>query len=79
MYAGYWTKKEDSPAIHFTKFQTHTGENTCETNLCEHICLLSAVGADGQSCVCQSGYILNEDQRTCSGMLLNKLLNFCEI
>ena len=45
-----------------------TGDNACENNLCEHFCLLSAVGSDGQSCMCQTGYILNEDQMSCDGM-----------
>ena len=45
----------------------HAGNNTCEFNNCDHFCLLSSVGADGQSCYCQTGYILNEDQTTCSG------------
>ena len=48
-------------------FHLCVGENTCEFNVCEHFCLLSSVGADGQSCVCETGYILNEDQATCSG------------
>ena len=46
------------------------GINTCENNLCAHFCLLSAVGSDGQSCMCRSGFILNEDQFSCSGMYL---------
>ncbi|CAI8033001.1 Low-density lipoprotein receptor-related protein 6, partial [Geodia barretti] len=42
------------------------GDNLCVANNCEHICLLSSVEAQGWSCVCETGYILNEDQTTCS-------------
>lgn len=42
------------------------GENMCESNTCEHICLLSSAEEQGWSCVCATGYILNEDGTTCS-------------
>ena len=53
----------------------YAGDNLCVANNCEHICLLSSVEAQGWSCVCETGYILNEDQTTCSGELL--FLVFC--
>ncbi|GAA6077980.1 low-density lipoprotein receptor-related protein 2a isoform X1 [Tachysurus ichikawai] len=42
------------------------GDNPCAVNPCTHICLLSAVGPRFYSCACPSGWVLTNDQLTCS-------------
>ncbi|MCI4378615.1 hypothetical protein PGIGA_G00218000, partial [Pangasianodon gigas] len=42
------------------------GDNPCAVNPCTHICLLSAVGPRFYSCACPSGWILANDQLTCT-------------
>jgi len=40
--------------------------NPCQQSRCTHLCLLSHTASSGYTCVCSTGFILDQDQFTCS-------------
>lgn len=42
--------------------EPHTANNTCESNGCSHVCIMSDTG---YTCVCPDGYSLESDQLEC--------------
>ena len=55
------------------------GQNPCgeDNGGCSHLCLLSAVAADGFTCNCPDDLELEENGRNCSGTYSNTVTFFC--
>ncbi len=41
--------------------------NPCDGHGCSHLCLLSSTATNGYSCACPDGYMLEDDEVTCTG------------
>lgn len=50
---------------HISMLFPHPAPNPCSPPLCSHLCLLSPVGANGFTCACPAGMVLDNTGRNC--------------
>jgi hypothetical protein len=50
--------------------------NPCQQSRCTQLCLLSHIASSGYTCACSTGFILEQDQFTCSKGLLSQKKKF---